>query len=180
MRAWRLGDADWALEANAALDPRRTVFLGGVPRPLRARMPHSLFSPAALLKHTTTSVRYSYEYVTYMAPDIRLQSDMARSSRHAVPNAPNARGRRGRRSPSPPLPHPPPPPFPVPCGLSPLTRVRVCRHSCARLHRICIALPSRIDSIPKLILSLRVLDEYTPYEYVQYTRTVKPISENVR
>lgn len=42
VRAWRLGDADWALEPNAPLDPRRTVFLGGVPRPLRARTPTHL------------------------------------------------------------------------------------------------------------------------------------------
>lgn len=36
IRPWRLGDADFVLDASLPLDPRKTVFVGGVPRPLKA------------------------------------------------------------------------------------------------------------------------------------------------
>eukprot|EP00096_Caligus_rogercresseyi_P003589 TRINITY_DN1683_c0_g1_i1.p1 TRINITY_DN1683_c0_g1~~TRINITY_DN1683_c0_g1_i1.p1 ORF type:complete len:731 (-),score=197.28 TRINITY_DN1683_c0_g1_i1:1795-3987(-) len=36
IRPWRLSDADFVLDASLPLDPRKTVFVGGVPRPLKA------------------------------------------------------------------------------------------------------------------------------------------------
>jgi hypothetical protein len=36
IRPWRLTDADYVLDASMLLDPRKTVFVGGVPRPLKA------------------------------------------------------------------------------------------------------------------------------------------------
>ena len=36
IRPWRLTDADFVLDASLPLDPRKTVFVGGVPRPLKA------------------------------------------------------------------------------------------------------------------------------------------------
>lgn len=36
IRPWRLIDADFVLDSTLALDPRKTVFVGGVPRPLKA------------------------------------------------------------------------------------------------------------------------------------------------
>lgn len=36
IRPWRLADADFVLDATLPLDPRKTVFVGGVPRPLKA------------------------------------------------------------------------------------------------------------------------------------------------
>lgn len=36
IRPWRLSDADYVLDASMPLDPRKTVFVGGVPRPLKA------------------------------------------------------------------------------------------------------------------------------------------------
>lgn len=36
IRPWRLSDADYVLDSTLALDPRKTVFVGGVPRPLKA------------------------------------------------------------------------------------------------------------------------------------------------
>lgn len=36
IRPWRLSDADYVLDATLTLDPRKTVFVGGVPRPLKA------------------------------------------------------------------------------------------------------------------------------------------------
>ncbi|RZF43092.1 hypothetical protein LSTR_LSTR001270 [Laodelphax striatellus] len=36
IRPWRLNDADFVLDASMPLDPRKTVFVGGVPRPLKA------------------------------------------------------------------------------------------------------------------------------------------------
>lgn len=36
IRPWRLSDADFVLNGSMTLDPRKTVFVGGVPRPLRA------------------------------------------------------------------------------------------------------------------------------------------------
>lgn len=36
IRPWRLSDADFVLNGSMPLDPRKTVFVGGVPRPLKA------------------------------------------------------------------------------------------------------------------------------------------------
>uniref|UniRef100_A0A8R1I1H5 Cytoplasmic polyadenylation element-binding protein 1 n=2 Tax=Caenorhabditis japonica TaxID=281687 RepID=A0A8R1I1H5_CAEJA len=36
VRAWRLSDIDYFCDENASVDHRRTVFIGGVPRPTRA------------------------------------------------------------------------------------------------------------------------------------------------
>ena len=36
IRPWRLVDADFVVDSTIALDPRKTVFVGGVPRPLKA------------------------------------------------------------------------------------------------------------------------------------------------
>lgn len=36
IRPWRLSDADYVMDSTLALDPRKTVFVGGVPRPLKA------------------------------------------------------------------------------------------------------------------------------------------------
>lgn len=36
IRPWRLSDADYVMDCTLALDPRKTVFVGGVPRPLKA------------------------------------------------------------------------------------------------------------------------------------------------
>ncbi|XP_014245533.1 cytoplasmic polyadenylation element-binding protein 2-like [Cimex lectularius] len=36
IRPWKLSDADFVLDATMLLDPRKTVFVGGVPRPLKA------------------------------------------------------------------------------------------------------------------------------------------------
>ncbi len=36
IRVWKLADADFVLDAAMPLDPRKTVFIGGVPRPLKA------------------------------------------------------------------------------------------------------------------------------------------------
>ncbi|KAI5748120.1 hypothetical protein M8J77_022017 [Diaphorina citri] len=36
IRPWKLTDADFVLDASMPLDPRKTVFVGGVPRPLKA------------------------------------------------------------------------------------------------------------------------------------------------
>ncbi|XP_065177993.1 cytoplasmic polyadenylation element-binding protein 3-like [Sycon ciliatum] len=36
IRPWRISDSDYYYDTNAKIDPRRTVFVGGVPRPLRA------------------------------------------------------------------------------------------------------------------------------------------------
>ena len=40
IRPWRLSDADFVLDASMPLDPRKTVFVGGVPRPLKAGLTH--------------------------------------------------------------------------------------------------------------------------------------------
>ena len=46
IRPWRLSDADFVLDASMPLDPRKTVFVGGVPRPLKAgKYPYSLINP---------------------------------------------------------------------------------------------------------------------------------------
>uniref|UniRef100_A0A1I8HVY9 RRM domain-containing protein n=2 Tax=Macrostomum lignano TaxID=282301 RepID=A0A1I8HVY9_9PLAT len=37
VRPWLLSDSDFVLDSRQPLDPRKTVFVGGVPRPLRAR-----------------------------------------------------------------------------------------------------------------------------------------------
>jgi cytoplasmic polyadenylation element-binding protein len=37
IRPWCLGDSDFVLDGSQPLDPRKTIFVGGVPRPLKAR-----------------------------------------------------------------------------------------------------------------------------------------------
>ena len=36
VRPWMTSDSDCCFDASAKVDPRKTVFVGGVPRPLRA------------------------------------------------------------------------------------------------------------------------------------------------
>jgi hypothetical protein len=36
IRPWSLGDSDFVMDGSQPLDPRKTIFVGGVPRPLRA------------------------------------------------------------------------------------------------------------------------------------------------
>lgn len=36
IRPWNLSDSDYVMDGSHALDPRKTIFVGGVPRPLRA------------------------------------------------------------------------------------------------------------------------------------------------
>ncbi|KAJ1354426.1 Cpb-2p, partial [Parelaphostrongylus tenuis] len=36
IRPWRLADADYLVDGNAPINLRRVVFVGGVPRPIRA------------------------------------------------------------------------------------------------------------------------------------------------
>ena len=38
IRPWKLSDADFVLDATLPLDPRKTVFVGGVPRPLKVSL----------------------------------------------------------------------------------------------------------------------------------------------
>lgn len=36
IRPWNLSDSDFVMDGSQPLDPRKTIFVGGVPRPLRA------------------------------------------------------------------------------------------------------------------------------------------------
>jgi cytoplasmic polyadenylation element-binding protein len=36
IRPWSLSDSDYVMDSTQPLDPRRTIFVGGVPRPLKA------------------------------------------------------------------------------------------------------------------------------------------------
>jgi len=36
IRPWNISDSDFVMDGSAPLDPRKTIFVGGVPRPLRA------------------------------------------------------------------------------------------------------------------------------------------------
>ena len=48
IRPWNLSDSDFVMDGSQPLDPRKTIFVGGVPRPLRAgkHFPHlSLSDP---------------------------------------------------------------------------------------------------------------------------------------
>ncbi|XP_076142113.1 cytoplasmic polyadenylation element-binding protein 2 [Alosa pseudoharengus] len=36
IRPWNLSDSDYVMDGSQPLDPRKTIFVGGVPRPLRA------------------------------------------------------------------------------------------------------------------------------------------------
>lgn len=36
IRPWNLNDSDFVMDGSQPLDPRKTIFVGGVPRPLRA------------------------------------------------------------------------------------------------------------------------------------------------
>ena len=39
IRPWNLNDSDFVMDGSQPLDPRKTIFVGGVPRPLRAGEP---------------------------------------------------------------------------------------------------------------------------------------------
>lgn len=39
IRPWNLSDSDFVMDGSQPLDPRKTIFVGGVPRPLRAGNP---------------------------------------------------------------------------------------------------------------------------------------------
>ena len=39
IRPWNLNDSDFVMDGSQPLDPRKTIFVGGVPRPLRAGQP---------------------------------------------------------------------------------------------------------------------------------------------
>jgi hypothetical protein len=41
IRPWLLADSDFVMDGTQPLDPRKTIFVGGVPRPLRAGKTHS-------------------------------------------------------------------------------------------------------------------------------------------
>ena len=53
IRPWRLSDADFVLDASLPLDPRKTVFVGGVPRPLKAGMYMCILIPIDLVPNFT-------------------------------------------------------------------------------------------------------------------------------
>ena len=36
IRPWRLGDSDYIMDHTQPIDARKTIFIGGVPRPLKA------------------------------------------------------------------------------------------------------------------------------------------------
>lgn len=40
IRPWNLSDSDFVMDGSQPLDPRKTIFVGGVPRPLRAGNPY--------------------------------------------------------------------------------------------------------------------------------------------
>lgn len=40
IRPWNLSDSDFVMDGSQPLDPRKTIFVGGVPRPLRAGEPN--------------------------------------------------------------------------------------------------------------------------------------------
>lgn len=45
IRPWNLADSDFVKDGSQPLDPRKTIFVGGVPRPLRAREWHPFKPP---------------------------------------------------------------------------------------------------------------------------------------
>lgn len=45
IRPWNLSDSDFVMDGSQPLDPRKTIFVGGVPRPLRASKNSSFVSP---------------------------------------------------------------------------------------------------------------------------------------
>lgn len=53
IRPWKISDADFALHDAMPIDPRKTVFVGGVPRPLKA------FELAMIMNRLYGGVRYA-------------------------------------------------------------------------------------------------------------------------
>jgi len=52
IRPWNLADSDFVMDGTQPLDPRKTIFVGGVPRPLRAGIiSHQSFQPFAVKRY---------------------------------------------------------------------------------------------------------------------------------
>lgn len=65
IRPWNLADSDFVMDGTQPLDPRKTIFVGGVPRPLRAGMQlHSVDSkPLVVLCCRVASFLVNYNAV---------------------------------------------------------------------------------------------------------------------
>ena len=44
IRPWKLSDSDFIMDHTQPIDPRKTIFIGGVPRPLKARELADIFN----------------------------------------------------------------------------------------------------------------------------------------
>ena len=59
IRPWNLADSDFVMDGSQTLDPRKTIFVGGVPRPLRAsRLP--TYTSVGLFTHILFVIVYRW------------------------------------------------------------------------------------------------------------------------
>lgn len=63
IRPWNLADSDFVMDGSQTLDPRKTIFVGGVPRPLRAS---ESYSPTFHRLFTTPFPRIFHVFVEFV------------------------------------------------------------------------------------------------------------------
>ena len=79
IRPWKLSDADFVLDASLPLDPRKTVFVGGVPRPLKAGTCPP--TPALARDQTTGSPVTGHQTTDYSSLTVRPQNHQSLTTR---------------------------------------------------------------------------------------------------
>lgn len=76
IRPWRLSDADFVLDASMPLDPRKTVFVGGVPRPLKAGKKFLPFTDLVCILNKFSKLMYSrFEFYSNKTVELAMIMD---------------------------------------------------------------------------------------------------------
>ena len=70
IRPWNLNDSDFVMDGSQPLDPRKTIFVGGVPRPLRAGQPPFDSAPWILSSSDGIFLDPFYSKKCYAAPKL--------------------------------------------------------------------------------------------------------------
>lgn len=66
IRPWNLNDSDFVMDGSQPLDPRKTIFVGGVPRPLRAGIAEFNVNWQQMIVFSDTSIWSMYSACRFL------------------------------------------------------------------------------------------------------------------